>query len=44
MVPMRDGVRLATDVFRPARDGVPIDEQPGDDLEEVQISLGTVFR
>ena len=24
--------------------GVPIDEEPGDDLEEVQISLGTVFR
>lgn len=24
MVPMRDGVRLATDVFRPARDGVPL--------------------
>jgi len=24
MVPMRDGVRLATDVYRPARDGKPI--------------------
>ncbi len=26
MVPMRDGVRLATDVWRPARNGVPVDE------------------
>ena len=26
MVRMRDGVRLATDIYRPARDGVPIDE------------------
>ncbi|MDY0167518.1 MAG: CocE/NonD family hydrolase [Thermoguttaceae bacterium] len=25
MVPMRDGVRLATDVYRPAKDGKPID-------------------
>ena len=25
MVPMRDGVRLATDVYRPARGGVPVD-------------------
>lgn len=25
MVAMRDGVRLATDIYRPARDGVPID-------------------
>ena len=24
MVPMRDGVRLATDIYRPARDGVPV--------------------
>ena len=26
MVPMRDGIRLATDVYRPARDGVPVAE------------------
>ena len=26
MVPMRDGVLLATDVYRPARDGVPVAE------------------
>ena len=26
MVPMRDGVRLATDVHRPARNGQPLDE------------------
>ncbi|MDH3733518.1 MAG: CocE/NonD family hydrolase [Gemmatimonadota bacterium] len=26
MVPMRDGVRLATDVYRPARDGVPVED------------------
>ena len=29
MVPMRDGVRLATDVYRPARDGRPLaDRRP----------------
>jgi putative CocE/NonD family hydrolase len=27
MVPMRDGVRLATDVYLPAKDGKPIDER-----------------
>ncbi len=27
MVPMRDGVRLATDVYRPVRDGKPVDEK-----------------
>jgi len=27
MVPMRDGVRLATDVYRPARDGQPVEGQ-----------------
>jgi predicted acyl esterase len=27
MLPMRDGVRLATDVYRPARDGRPLDER-----------------
>ena len=26
MVPMRDGVRLATDIYRPAVDGKPVDE------------------
>ena len=26
MIPMRDGVRLATDVYRPARFGAPVDE------------------
>ena len=26
MVPMRDGIRLATDVYRPARDGAPVEE------------------
>ncbi|MFG0332105.1 MAG: CocE/NonD family hydrolase [Maioricimonas sp. JB049] len=26
MVPMRDGVRLATDIYRPARDNQPLDE------------------
>ena len=26
MLPMRDGVRLATDVYRPGRDGEPVDE------------------
>ncbi|QDT31920.1 CocE/NonD family hydrolase [Thalassoglobus polymorphus] len=26
MVPMRDGIRLATDVYRPAQDGKPVDE------------------
>ncbi len=26
MVPMRDGVRLATDVYRPTRDGRPVEE------------------
>src|SRR5690348_4474395 len=25
MVPMRDGVKLATDIYRPARNGTPID-------------------
>lgn len=25
MLPMRDGVRLATDIYRPARNGVPVD-------------------
>ena len=25
MVPMRDGVRLATDVYLPARDGKPVE-------------------
>ena len=25
MVPMRDGIRLATDVYRPARRGVPVE-------------------
>jgi uncharacterized protein len=29
LVPMRDGVRLATDVYRPARDGrLPADRRP----------------
>jgi len=27
MIPMRDGVRLATDVYRPARGGAPLDEK-----------------
>ena len=27
MLPMRDGVRLATDVYRPGRDGAPVDER-----------------
>ncbi len=27
MVPMRDGVRLATDIYRPGRDGQPVEEQ-----------------
>ena len=27
MVPMRDGMRLATDVYRPARNGEPVDER-----------------
>ncbi len=27
MVPMRDGVRLATDIYRPARDGKPIEDR-----------------
>src|SRR5690606_38583017 len=27
MVPMRDGVKLATDVYRPAEDGEPVDEK-----------------
>ena len=26
MVPMRDGVELATDLYRPARDGQPIEK------------------
>jgi len=26
MVPMRDGVRLATDIYRPSRNGVPVSE------------------
>ncbi|MBM3791101.1 MAG: hypothetical protein FJW35_12240, partial [Acidobacteria bacterium] len=26
MIPMRDGVRLAADVYRPATNGVPLDE------------------
>lgn len=25
MIPMRDGVRLATDIYRPAKNGVPVD-------------------
>src|SRR5260370_996597 len=25
MIPMRDGVKLATDIYRPARNGVPVD-------------------
>jgi predicted acyl esterase len=28
MVPMRDGVRLVTDVYRPARDGRPLADRP----------------
>ena len=28
MVPMRDGVRLATDIYRPAQDGRPLDLAP----------------
>jgi len=27
MVPMRDGVKLATDIYRPAVNGVPVDEK-----------------
>ncbi len=27
MIPMRDGVRLATDIYRPARGGAPLDEK-----------------
>ncbi len=27
MIPMRDGVRLATDIYRPARGGTPLDEK-----------------
>ena len=27
MIPMRDGVRLATDIYRPTRVGVPVDEK-----------------
>ena len=27
MVPMRDGVRLATDIYRPARAGKPVEER-----------------
>ena len=27
MLPMRDGVRLATDVYRPGREGTPVDER-----------------
>lgn len=27
MVPMRDGVRLATDIYRPARNGRPVDDR-----------------
>ncbi len=27
MVPMRDGVRLATDIYRPSRGGVPLEER-----------------
>ena len=27
MVPMRDGVRLATDIYRPARNGSPVEEK-----------------
>ena len=26
MIPMRDGVKLATDIYRPARNGVPVEE------------------
>src|SRR4051794_31381379 len=25
MIPMRDGVRLCTDIYRPARNGAPVD-------------------
>lgn len=27
MLPMRDGVRMATDIYRPARDGRPLDDR-----------------
>ncbi|MBI4540833.1 MAG: CocE/NonD family hydrolase [Gemmatimonadetes bacterium] len=27
MIPMRDGVRIATDIYRPARNGVPVGER-----------------
>ncbi len=27
MIPMRDGVKLATDIYRPARNGVPVEER-----------------
>jgi len=30
MVPMRDGVKLATDVYRPARYGKPVARDPAD--------------
>ena len=27
MVPMRDGIRMATDIYRPARDGRPLNDR-----------------
>jgi hypothetical protein len=27
MIPMRDGVKLATDIYRPARDGAPLEDE-----------------
>ena len=51
MVPMRDGVKLATDVFRPGDDvvlQVPVEQneplaEPGDADGEVAVSLGALL-
>ena len=42
MVPMRDGVRLATDVYLPAQDGKPIDGQVADDPRAAAVQQGRV--
>ena len=42
MVPMRDGIRLATDIYRPARGGKPIDGAFPVLLERKQQLAGTL--
>jgi hypothetical protein len=44
MVPVRDGVRLATDIYRPARDGVAVNEKFPVILERTPYGKGKASR